>query len=95
MKVESQKIGPCKVKLLVNAGPDETREDYNAVIKIFDEKGRVPGFRPGKVPRAVLLRTFQKQIKEEIELWKWNYVATILSDVKEFCCLPVYLTPMI
>ncbi|MBO7655900.1 MAG: trigger factor [Kiritimatiellae bacterium] len=66
MKVESQKIGPCKVKLLVNAGPDETREDYNAVIKIFDEKGRVPGFRPGKVPRAVLLRTFQKQIKEEV-----------------------------
>lgn len=39
--------------------------------------------------------TSQKQIKEEIELWKWNYVATILSDVKEFCCLPVYLTPMI
>ena len=39
--------------------------------------------------------TSQKQIKEEIELWKWNYVATILNDVKEFCCLPVYLTPMI
>lgn len=39
--------------------------------------------------------TSQKQIKEEIELWKWNYVATILSDVKEFCCLPVYLTPII
>ncbi len=39
--------------------------------------------------------TSQKQIKEEIELWKWNYVATILSDVKDFCCLPVYLTPMI
>lgn len=37
--------------------------------------------------------TSQKQIKEEIELWKWNYVVTILSDVKEFCCLPVYLTP--
>ena len=39
--------------------------------------------------------TSQKQIKEEIELWKWNYVASILTDVKEFCCLPVYLTPMI
>ena len=39
--------------------------------------------------------TSQKQIKEEIELWKWNYVATILNDAKEFCCLPVYLTPMI
>lgn len=35
--------------------------------------------------------TSQKQILEEINLWKWNYVKDILSDVKEFCTLPVYL----
>lgn len=39
--------------------------------------------------------TSQKQIKEEIELWKWNYVNEILNDVSEFCCLPVYLTPTV
>lgn len=37
--------------------------------------------------------TSQKQIQEEINLWRWNYVKEILSDVSEFCCLPVYLTP--
>lgn len=37
--------------------------------------------------------TSQKQIKEEIELWKWNYVNEILHDVSEFCTVPVYLTP--
>ena len=37
--------------------------------------------------------TSQKQLLEEIELWKWNYMQEILSDVKEFCCLPVYLNP--
>lgn len=35
--------------------------------------------------------TSQKQILEEIELWKWNYMQEILNDVKEFCTLPVYL----
>ena len=35
--------------------------------------------------------TSQKQILEEINLWKWNYMNEILSDVKEFCTLPVYL----
>lgn len=35
--------------------------------------------------------TSQKQILEEINLWKWNYVKDILADVKEFCTLPVYL----
>ena len=37
--------------------------------------------------------TSQKQIQEEINLWRWNYVKEILNDVSEFCCLPVYLTP--
>lgn len=36
--------------------------------------------------------TSQKQILEEINLWKWNYVNSILDDVKEFCTIPVYLT---
>lgn len=35
--------------------------------------------------------TSQKQIVEEINLWKWNYMREILDDVKEFCTLPVYL----
>lgn len=35
--------------------------------------------------------TSQKQIQEEIELWKWNYMRTILRDAAEFLCLQVYL----
>lgn len=35
--------------------------------------------------------TSQKQILEEINLWKWNFMNEILSDVKDFCTLPVYL----
>lgn len=35
--------------------------------------------------------TSQKQILEEIELWKWNYVEQILDDAKEFLSLPIYL----
>lgn len=35
--------------------------------------------------------TSQKMIAEEIALWRWKYVQEILSDVKEFCTLPVYL----
>lgn len=35
--------------------------------------------------------TSQKQILEEINLWKWNYMKEILDDVKEFCTLPIYM----
>ena len=35
--------------------------------------------------------TSQAQIREEIELWKWNYVNNILDDAKNFLCLETYL----
>ena len=35
--------------------------------------------------------TSQKQLKEEIELWKWNFVNEILEDAKQLLCLEVYL----
>lgn len=35
--------------------------------------------------------TSQKMLNEEIELWKWNYIQTILEDARDFLTLPVYL----
>ncbi len=35
--------------------------------------------------------TSQKQLVEEIELWRWKYIEEVLKDAKEFCTLPVYL----
>lgn len=35
--------------------------------------------------------TSQKMLNEEIELWKWNYVQSILEDARDFLTLPVYL----
>ena len=66
MKVDTQDIGPCKVKVIVKAEADETRKDYEEVVKLFMRQGRVPGFRPGKVPREIIKRDFHKEINEEI-----------------------------
>jgi trigger factor len=66
MKVDTQSVGPCKVKVIVKAEADETRSDYEAVIKSFMQHGRVPGFRQGKVPREIVKREFHKEITEEV-----------------------------
>lgn len=34
--------------------------------------------------------TTQAMLTQEIELWKWNFVNQVLSDVKEFCTLSIY-----
>jgi trigger factor len=67
MKVDTQAIGPCKVKVIVKAEADETRKDYEEVMKVFMQRGRVSGFRPGKVPRETIKREFHKEITEEIQ----------------------------
>jgi trigger factor len=66
MKVDTQHVGPCKVRVIVKAEADETRPDYEEVVKSFMRLGRVPGFRPGKVPREIITREFHKQIGEEV-----------------------------
>lgn len=35
--------------------------------------------------------TSQKMIKEEIELWKWSFIQSILDDARDFLTLPVYM----
>lgn len=35
--------------------------------------------------------TSQKQILEEIEVWKWTYINDVLNDAKDFLALPTYL----
>lgn len=67
MKVDTQNIGPCKVKVIVKAEADETRPDYEEVMKSFLQHGRVPGFRQGKVPREIIKRDFHKEITEEVQ----------------------------
>jgi len=66
MKVDTQSIGPCKVKVIVKAEAEETRSDYEAVIKAFTQHGRIPGFRPGKAPREIVKQHFHAEIAEDV-----------------------------
>ncbi|MDD4019781.1 MAG: trigger factor [Kiritimatiellae bacterium] len=67
MKVESKVVGPCKVKVFVKAEADETRKEYEDVLKLFMKNGRVTGFRQGKAPREIIKRDFHKEITEEVQ----------------------------
>jgi hypothetical protein len=36
--------------------------------------------------------TTQQLMKQEIELWKWNFIQNVLADLCEFTTLPIYLS---
>ena len=66
MKVETQKAGDCRLKLIINAGPEESRPDYEKITREYVKHGRVPGFRPGKAPLDVITRRYQREMDEDV-----------------------------
>ena len=40
-------------------------ETFEAVATDFRREAKLPGFRPGKAPREMVLRMYEKDIKEE------------------------------
>ena len=45
---------------------DEVSAEFGKVIAKLTPKARIPGFRPGKAPKAVLLSRYDREIKSEV-----------------------------
>lgn len=70
MNVSVENLAPCKKLLRVEVDAQKVDLVFEQVTKEFLGQARVPGFRPGKVPRETILKLYGKQIetqaKEEI-----------------------------
>jgi len=65
MKVVLEDAGPCRKIVHISAPTDVVTPEYKRIAALFAERGRVPGFRPGKVPLKVAERYYAKAIAEE------------------------------
>ena len=66
MKTDTKAGGPCRVKLIVKAEATETRADYEEIVNLYVQKGRLPGFRPGKAPRPVVESRYRADIDADV-----------------------------
>jgi len=65
VQVKIEETGPCSRTMLVEASWDEVKDDYGDVVKGL-ARVNVPGFRPGKAPRAIIEQRFATDILEEV-----------------------------
>src|SRR4051794_28790712 len=65
--VEMQDIGPCKkhIKVIVERGDIDER--LNEKFAELMKGATVPGFRPGKAPRKVVTRRYEKDVIAEVK----------------------------
>jgi trigger factor len=66
MNIVVEKQPKCVATLRVEIPADHVSGQRDEVVKGYASKARVPGFRPGKAPRAVVEKRFQKEIAEEL-----------------------------
>ena len=65
MKILVDKQPNCTATLRVEIPADKVQNERQKVAQSLASKAKVPGFRPGKAPRAVIEKRFNKEIEAE------------------------------
>ena len=66
MKVEVEKQPGSVSTLQIEVPPEEVSKEWDAIANSFARFAKIPGYRPGKAPRAVIERRFRKEIQDEL-----------------------------
>ncbi len=65
MNVTVENLAPCKKLVRVEVEAQKVDETWDSVVKEFQREANLPGFRPGKAPREMVVRKFGKSIEDE------------------------------
>jgi trigger factor len=67
MNITVEDIAPCKKRLKIEVPANRVQQAFDRVADDFQKEARIPGFRPGHAPRAVVLKKFHKDIEGETQ----------------------------
>jgi len=63
--IKLKELNTFSRELIIDLAWSEIEKDFEEAIKTFSKKIKLPGFRPGKVPRKVLMGQFQPSIEAD------------------------------
>jgi trigger factor len=66
MNIVVEKQPKCVATLRVEIPAARVKESREEIVRSFASKARVPGFRPGKAPKAIIEKRFEREISEEL-----------------------------
>ena len=65
MNVTVENLAPCKKLVRVEVEAQKVDETLDNVARQFQREANLPGFRPGKAPRDMVVRKYGKDIEDE------------------------------
>ena len=66
MKVQIEKKPESVSTLKIELPAEEVSKEWDAIANSFAQFAKIPGYRPGKAPRAVVDKRYRKEIQEEV-----------------------------
>jgi trigger factor len=67
VNVTVEELAPCKKLLRVEVESQEVDAAFESMIKDFQKQASLPGFRPGKAPKDMVAKRFEKDIEDEVK----------------------------
>ncbi len=67
MAVEITDAGPCKKHIKVSIPHNEIELQYTESLETLRKEAVVPGFRPGRAPRQLVVKRFRKQVADQVK----------------------------
>ena len=67
MNVSVENLAPCKKLVRVEVEVQQVDQTFDSITKDFQKQASLPGFRPGKAPRDMVLRKYEKDITDEVK----------------------------
>ena len=87
MKIDVKIINDYTREVSIDVPWSELESDFDSTIKKFSRKIKMPGFRPGKIPRDRLMQQFQSNI--EAEFMEENIQKFYLLSLQQEEIIPV------
>jgi trigger factor len=67
VNVTVENLAPCKKLLRVEVDVKAVDAAFDSTAREFQKQASLPGFRPGKAPRAMVLKKYEADIKAEVK----------------------------
>jgi trigger factor len=67
VNVTVENLGPCKKLLRFEIDPAKVDEQFESTTRDYVKHAALPGFRPGKAPRDMIAKKFEKEIADEVK----------------------------
>jgi trigger factor len=67
VNVQLNNVSGTRKSLVVTLDESEVQAEHQGVVNEFAKQARIPGFRPGKAPAAMVAKRFGKEIQDEFK----------------------------